>query len=77
MSQVIEDIRARIKALGAAEQTDLLRLLIADIDGPAQTESQSAWLKDAQRRQQEVIQGVVKPVPGEQVFAKLRARLKK
>jgi len=55
----------------------LLRVLISELDGPADADIESAWLVEAQRRHREIAEGKVKPVPAQRVFQNLRARLKK
>ncbi|MGH8649062.1 MAG: addiction module protein, partial [Burkholderiales bacterium] len=65
-----------IRALSPDDKADLVRSLIAELDGPADADVESAWLKEAQRRHREIVEGKVQPVPGERVFANLRARLK-
>jgi putative addiction module component (TIGR02574 family) len=77
MSIAIAEIEARVRALSADEKADLIRSLIAELDGPPDTDVEAAWLKEAQRRHREVVEGKVSPVPGERVFANLRARLKR
>ena len=59
------------------DKTGLLRALIGELDGPADADVEDAWLKEAQRRHREVVEGKVKPILGERVFANLRARLKR
>lgn len=59
------------------EKTELLRALIADLDGPADPGAQQAWLEVAKRRDQEIKEGKVETVPMEQVFKKVRALLKR
>lgn len=76
MSTVIAEIEAKIRALSLDDKTDLLRSLIAELDSPADAGVEAAWLEEAQRRHREVVEGKVQPVPGERVFANLRARLK-
>jgi len=76
MSTVIAEIEAKIRALSLEDKTDLIRSLIAELDGPADAGVEAAWLQEAQRRHREVVEGKVQPVPGERVFANLRARLK-
>ena len=76
MSTVIAEIEAKIRALNLEDKTDLIRSLIAELDGPADAGVEAAWLEEAQRRHREVVEGKVQPVPGERVFANLRARLK-
>jgi putative addiction module component (TIGR02574 family) len=76
MSTVIAEIEAKIRALSPEDKTDLIRSLIAELDGPADAGVEAAWLQEAQRRHRGVVEGKVQPVPGERVFANLRARLK-
>ncbi|MGH8694571.1 MAG: addiction module protein [Burkholderiales bacterium] len=59
------------------DKTELMRALIAELDGPAESDVEGAWLEEAQKRRQEVVEGKVKAVPGERVFENLRERLKR
>jgi putative addiction module component (TIGR02574 family) len=77
MSTAVAEIEAKIRALSLEDKADLIRSLIAELDGPADANVEVAWLKEAQRRHREVVEGKVQPVPGERVFANLRARLKR
>ena len=77
MSTEIAEIEARIRSLRPEDKAELIRALIAELDGPADDDVDGAWLKEAQRRYQEVVEGKVPPVSGERVFANLRARLKR
>lgn len=76
MSTDVAEIEAKIKSLSREDKTDLIRALIAELDGPGDSGAERAWLEEAQRRHQEIVDGKVQPVPGERVFANLRARLK-
>ena len=77
MSTTTAEIEAKIRALSPDEKMDLIRSLIAELDGPADADVEAAWVKEAQRRHREIVEGKVQPVPGEQVFANLRERLKR
>ena len=77
MSTTVAEIEAKVRALSPDEKADLIRSLIAELDGPADAGVEAAWLEEAQRRHREIVEGKVRPVPGERVFAKLRARLKR
>ena len=77
MSVNVAEIEAKIRSLSLEDKTDLLRVLIAELDGPADEDVEQAWLAEAQRRHREVLEGKVKPIPGERVFENLRARLKR
>lgn len=75
MSPGVVEIEAKILSLSIEEKTELLRVLIAELDGPATPNVECAWLAEAQRRHREVREGKVQPVPGEDVFENVRARL--
>ena len=77
MSANVAEIEAKIRSLSFEDKTELIRALIAELDGPADADVERAWLEEAQRRHREVTEGKVKPVPGERVFEKLRSRLKR
>jgi putative addiction module component (TIGR02574 family) len=77
MSTVVAEIEAKIRTLSLEDKTDLVRALIAELDGPTDPGVERAWLEEAQRRYREVVEGKVKPVSGERVFENLRARLKR
>jgi putative addiction module component (TIGR02574 family) len=63
--------------LSLEDKADLIRSLIAELDGPPDADVESAWLDEAQRRYRESVEGKVQPISGERVFANLRARLKR
>lgn len=75
MTANVAEIEAKIRALSLEDKAELLRSLIAELDGSADADVESAWLIEAQRRYREVRAGKVKPVPGEDVFENVRARL--
>jgi len=75
MSTDVAEIQAKIRSLTLEDKTELIRALIAELDGPADLDVERAWLEEAQRRHREVVEGKVQGVPGERVFANLRARL--
>lgn len=77
MSTTVAEIEAKIRSLSVEDKTELLQSLIAELDGPADADVERAWVMEAQRRHREVLEGKVKPVPGERVFENVRARLKK
>lgn len=77
MSTDVAEIGARIRALTLEDKAELLRALLAELDGPGDPGVERLWLEEAQRRHREVIEGKVQPVPGERVFANLRSRLER
>jgi hypothetical protein len=76
MASTVAEIKSQIRELSLDDKADLIRSIIAELDGPPDPETRRAWLLEAQRRHQEVLNGIVTPVSGDRVFANLRARLK-
>ena len=77
MSTDVAEIETKIRSLSLEDKTELIRALIAELDGPADGDVERAWLQEAQRRYREVVEGNVRPVAGERVFENLRAHLKR
>jgi hypothetical protein len=77
MSKELEEIEAKVRSLRPEERHELLRSLIAELDGPPQAGAEQAWLKVAKARRQELVEGKVKGVPADQVFKKVRAQRKR
>jgi cell division GTPase FtsZ len=75
MARAVPDIYNDIQSLSESEKKDLLQALVAELDAPADPEVEKAWLKEAQRRYQELVDGTVQGIPGTVVFERLRARL--
>jgi hypothetical protein len=49
---------------------------VADLDGERDSDVETAWLEEAQRRFRELNDGVVDAIPAEEVFKSARDRLK-
>jgi putative addiction module component (TIGR02574 family) len=77
MGNAIAEIEAKIRSLSLEDKVELIRALIAELDGPADADVERAWLEEAQRRHRELVEGKVQPVPGDHVFDNLRLRLKR
>ena len=54
----------------------MLRDLIADLDGDMDQDVEEAWLVEVERRYKEIKEGSAELIPAEEVFARVRARLK-
>ena len=63
MSTDVAEIQAKIRSLTLKDKTELIRALIAELDGPAEPDVERAWLEEAQRRHREVVEGKVQPIP--------------
>lgn len=77
MARSLQELETEIRLLSSTERTRLLRDLIADLDGEIETGVESAWLDEVERRQRELTEGVVEPIPAREVFDRARSRLKK
>ncbi len=75
MSITVAEIETKVRALSSGEKADLIRSLIAELDGPPGTDVEAVWLEEARRRHRQIVEGKVNPVPGERVFANLHTRL--
>jgi hypothetical protein len=75
MAKAVKDVEREIHKLSSEEKIELIRTLIADLDGPADANVERAWLETSQRRYRELVEGKVKGVPGPLVFERLRRRL--
>lgn len=77
MSRPIAMIQDEIRRLSAAEKEEVLRTLLEELDGPPDPDVESAWLKEVERRTEEIESGQVKCVPAEEVFRQLDTLPKK
>lgn len=75
MAKAITDIERDIRELDTDQKLELLRVLMADLDGPADANAERAWLETSQRRYRELVEGKVAGIPGPLVFERLRSRL--
>ncbi len=76
MARAAAEMAAEIRTLDPVEQSKLLRMLLDDLDGPADPDVDRAWIEEAQQRSQELEAGLVKGIPAEEVLANARARLR-
>lgn len=77
MARPLATLEHEIRALGTPEKETLLRVLWEELDGPPDTEVESAWLAEVKRRSSEIDSGSVETVPADQVFARLETRFRK
>ncbi len=77
MSRTVAELEEQIRSLNSEDKTGLIRALLAELDGPVETDVERAWLEEAKRRHREVVDGKVQAVPSDRVFEHLRARLNK
>lgn len=77
MTKLVAEIEEKIRALKPQQKTQLLRSLIAELDGPADSDAERSWAEAAKHRRREIAEGRVKAIPAAQVFKKGRSRLKR
>ena len=77
MARAIAEIESEIRRLARPEQERLLRALLEELDGPIDPEADRAWLEEVQRRSAQFDAGLVKAIPADEVFERVRARLKR
>lgn len=75
MTTALTELEEKVRALSHSDKAALIRLLIGELDGPPDPDVEKAWIAEAKRRHQELVDGRVKGIPGEQVFANVRALL--
>jgi putative addiction module component (TIGR02574 family) len=71
----LEILEAEVLQLAPADRSHLLERLIASLD--ADPEVEEAWEQEADRREAELESGLIAAVPGEEVIARLRAKLQR
>lgn len=75
MAKAISEIRAEIQKLEPLQKRELLGLLVAELEDSENGNLDEVWLKEAQRRFQDLKDGSVQGIPASQVFAKLERRI--
>lgn len=74
MSIPLEVLEVEVLSLPVAERSRLLDRLLASLDPDPEWEE--AWAREADRREAEIATGRSTWLPGEEVVARLRAKLK-
>lgn len=76
MSAVLEQLKAQALKLSPSDRDELLRALIASIDGEPEDTPEAiarAWDEEIERRVADLEAGKTEAIPAEQVFAEIRA----
>ncbi len=71
-----KEIIEEAESLPVEERVRVVDSLLRSLNPPS-SESEREWAKVAKRRLNELRSGGVKPVPGDEVFAKIRGRFEK
>lgn len=70
----IEELEAAVMQLPPAERERLGEKLLASVDTPLEYEAE--WAEEADRRIEELLNGTVEPIPGDEVLRAALERLK-
>lgn len=73
MATSLAEIEEKVRALSQSDKAALIRVPIGELDGRVESGIENAWIAEAGRRHQELLNGRAKGVPGDQVFASVRA----
>ena len=71
-----EEIETAALALPPEAREMLAEHLMASLCPVDQEEIDALWAEEADRRYKEIEDGIVTPIPGEEVMARLRSRMK-
>ena len=69
------NIEQEVLILPSNERLALIDKLIISLNLPTQSDIDKLWAEESERRIEELDKGIVKGIPGEEVFAEIRARL--
>jgi len=72
----LNQIEAEALNLSGEERAELAQKLLLSLDTPSEEEIAEDWVMEAQRRARELDEGVVQPVPAEEVRRKAQALLR-
>ena len=77
MARPLQQLQEEIRALSTTEKEALVRVLLEELEEPADPLIDAAWLEEARRRSREIDDGVVTCIPADEVFRRLEASLRK
>jgi putative addiction module component (TIGR02574 family) len=75
MADILAELKERAAQLPEGERAELALALIESLDGPADADVEEAWRIEIEHRAAQVERGEVKPIPGDEVFERLRRQL--
>lgn len=72
----LKQIEEEALQLSEEERAELAQKILLSLDTPSQKEIEEDWLVEAHRRARELDEGVVQPIPAEEVRRKAQALLR-
>jgi putative addiction module component (TIGR02574 family) len=76
MSTQLAELEQKASHLSAEERARFALSLIESLDAADEGDIEEAWRVEAERRWSEIQSGKAKLIPGDEVFAKVRSRLR-
>ena len=76
MTNRLAELKEKAAQLPEAERAELALALIESLDGPADVDVEEAWRVEIEHRVAQVERGEVELMPGDEVFERLRRRLR-
>ena len=74
MASRVDELAVELLGLPTQDRALLAQQLISSLDESRTSNAQALWLKEAQRRSEEIDQGAVVCTPAEEVFREARKR---
>ena len=76
MSALFDELESKARTLTPREKATLARILIEELDPTVDTGIEELWIEEAQRRYDAFLKGELEALPGDEVMARARTRLK-
>jgi hypothetical protein len=76
MSTHFDDIERQARLLPLKQKAALARLLIEELDASIDADAERLWVDEAQRRYDAYLKGKLEALPGDDVMARARNRIK-
>jgi hypothetical protein len=77
MAKPLAEIERDILGLSDEQRRVLLRMLIAELDGPTDADVEEAWLAEAERRDREIESGAFASIPAADAFREAHQPLRR
>lgn len=75
MSHNIEELESEAMRLSLEERARLAKKLLLSLDAPSEEENLALWVAEAERRLEQLREGMAKEIPAEEAFLKARAAI--
>jgi hypothetical protein len=76
MSTLLDDLERQARGLTRREKATFARILIEELDPALDAEVEQLWITETQLRYEAFLNGEMEALPGDEVTARARARLR-